>query len=70
MGGTGAANGKGKSLMLCITMPRPGPRVLAVVIIVIYLLTQRLTWGNGAPLTLVSALCGLPSARPKRECIQ
>lgn len=56
--------------MLCITMPRPGPRVLAVVIIVIYLLTQRLTWGNGAPLTLVSALCGLPSARPKRECIQ
>jgi hypothetical protein len=36
--------------MLCISLPRPGPRLRAVIVIVIYVLASRLVPGDLAPM--------------------
>jgi hypothetical protein len=45
--------------VLCISLPRPGPRFRAVIVIVIYLTAFRYAPGQSLPLALGSLLGGL-----------
>jgi len=48
----------------CISLPRPGPRLRAVIVIVIYLVAFRLAPGDSVPLALGGALGGLLALEP------
>jgi hypothetical protein len=50
--------------ILCIPLPRPGPRLRAVIVIVIYLATFRLAPGNTVPLAAGGALGVFLAAEP------
>jgi hypothetical protein len=50
--------------MLSISWPQPGPRVRAVIIVVIYLGTLRIAPHESIPLALGSVLGGLLAAGP------
>jgi len=52
--------------VLCIPLPRPGPRLRAVIVIVIYLTTCRVAPGDTVPLALGAALGGLLVLEPPR----
>jgi hypothetical protein len=52
--------------VLCIALPRPGPRLRAVVVIVIYLAAFRLAPGDTVPLALGGLLGGLLAIEPAR----
>jgi hypothetical protein len=45
--------------IFCISLPRPGPRLRAVIVIAIYLAAFRLAPGDSVPLALGGALGGL-----------
>jgi hypothetical protein len=52
--------------VLCISLPRPGPRLRAVIVIVIYLAAFRLVPSDTAPLALGGVLGGLLAIEPAR----
>jgi len=45
--------------IFCISLPRPGPRLRAVIVIVIYLAAFQVAPGDSIPLALGGALGGL-----------
>jgi hypothetical protein len=45
--------------IFCISIPRPGPRLRAVIVIIIYLAAVRLAPGDSVPLALGAALGGM-----------
>jgi len=45
--------------VFCISVPRPGPRLRAVIVIIIYLAAFRLAPGDSVPLALGGALGGM-----------
>jgi hypothetical protein len=45
--------------IFCISVPRPGPRLRAVIVIIIYLAAFRLAPGDSVPLALGGALGGM-----------
>jgi hypothetical protein len=52
--------------VLCISLPRPGPRFRAVIVIVIYLAAFRFAPGQSMPLALGGLLGSLLGIEPKR----
>jgi hypothetical protein len=48
----------------CISLPRLGPRLRAVIVIVIYLAAFRLAPGDSVPLAVGSVLAGLLAIEP------
>jgi len=50
--------------LLCISLPRTGPRLRAVIVIVIYLAAFRFAPGDSVPLALGGALGGLLAMEP------
>lgn len=52
--------------VLCISLPRPGPRVRAVIVIVIYLAAFRYAPSQSVPLALGGVLGGLLAIDPQR----
>jgi hypothetical protein len=49
---------------LCISVPRPAPRLRAVIVIIIYLAAFRLAPGDSVPLALGGALGGMLAIEP------
>jgi hypothetical protein len=43
---------EGEMPIFCISLPRPGPRLRAVIVIVIYLVAFRIAPGDSIPLSL------------------
>lgn len=52
--------------VLCISLPRPGPRLRAAIVIVIYLAAARVAPADMVPLALGGALGGFLAAEPAR----
>jgi len=52
--------------VLCIPLPRPGPRLRTVIVIVIYLAAARVAPADTVPLALGGALGGFLAAEPAR----
>jgi hypothetical protein len=52
--------------VFCISLPWPGPRLRAVIVIVIYLAAFRFAPGDTMPLALGSILGGLLAIEPAR----
>lgn len=52
--------------VLCFSLPRPGPQLRAVIVIVIYLAAFRLVPGDAMPLAVGSVLGGLVAIEPAR----
>jgi hypothetical protein len=48
----------------CISLPRPGPRLRPVIVIIIYLAAFKLAPGDSVPLALGGALGGLLALGP------
>jgi hypothetical protein len=48
----------------CISLPRPGPRMRAVIVIIIYLAAFKIAPGDSVPLALGGALGGLLALEP------
>jgi hypothetical protein len=51
--------------VLCISLSRPGPRLRAVIVIVIYLTTFRYAPGQSVPLALGGVLGSLLAIEPQ-----
>jgi hypothetical protein len=50
--------------VFCISVPRSGPRLRAVIVIIIYLAAFRVAPGDGVPLALGGALGGMLALEP------
>jgi hypothetical protein len=52
--------------IFCISLPRPGPRLRPVIVIIIYLAAFKFAPGDSLPLALGGALGGLLAVEPAR----
>jgi hypothetical protein len=52
--------------VLCISLPRPGPRLRAVIVIVIYLAAVKIAPADTLPLAAGGALGGFLAIEPAR----
>jgi hypothetical protein len=50
--------------IFCVSVPRPGPRLRPVIVIIIYLAAFRLAPGDSVPLALGGALGGMLALEP------